>query len=276
MDSLRASALAGRDVLLFYVVVVSVALAVALLPATLNLNLGTALPLLVGCVVAYGVMLKLTRARLADMGVPPPRPSTAGFLRGAALGIAMAILAVGLAVVWGGARIGLEQGSIGALAGSVLQVGLLLTAASLYEELMFRGFPLVRLAQVWGKVGASLVLAALFSALHLFNPEVSTAGLFNIGVASLALSAAFFTPGGLPAAWGVHLGWNGGLALGFDAPVSGLSFDLPVIDYLPGQIPWVTGGTFGPEGGVSATVALTVGLVWLVRRAMRVSEGRTA
>ncbi|NIN55324.1 MAG: hypothetical protein GTN84_19150, partial [Hydrogenophaga sp.] len=58
--------------------------------------------------------------------------------------------------------------------------------------------PLARLAASVGKVGASVSLALLFAIAHALTPEVTVLGLVNIGLAALVLSAAFFTPGGLP------------------------------------------------------------------------------
>ena len=59
-------------------------------------------------------------------------------------------------------------------------------------------------------------------------------------------------------AFGAHLGWNATLAA-LAAPVSGLPFDIPYIDYRMGGPAWLTGGAFGPEGGLLATVALIGG-----------------
>ena len=53
-------------------------------------------------------------------------------------------------------------------------------------------------------------------------------------------------------AFGAHLGWNATLAA-LAAPVSGLPFDIPYIDYRMGGPAWLTGGAFGPEGGLLAT-----------------------
>ena len=43
--------------------------------------------------------------------------------------------------------------------------------------------------------------------------------------------------------------------------MSGLPFGIPFIDYRTGEPAWLTGGAFGPEGGLLATVALTVAVV---------------
>jgi membrane protease YdiL (CAAX protease family) len=114
----------------------------------------------------------------------------------------------------------------------------------------------------------------VFALAHARNPEVSGIGLANIALAALLLSAAFYSGGGLAAAFGLHLGWNAGLVLAADAPVSGLRFRLPALEFAPGPHGWWTGGWFGPEGGFAATLALGAGLVWWMRAAYRARQNR--
>jgi hypothetical protein len=51
------------------------------------------------------------------------------------------------------------------------------------------------------------------------------------------------------------------LLAALDTPVSGVPFRIPFLDYLPGEPAWLTGGQFGPEGGLSATLALTIAVL---------------
>ncbi len=208
-----------------------------------------------------------------QLGWPGVRVSGRELLRGIAVGVAMAVGAVALAVVPGGARLISTGEPWSAYAVAAATLGLGLAVAALAEELLFRGFPLARLAEIMTRPGASLLLAGLFVLAHRGNPDVSIAGSINIGLAALVLSAAFFRPGGLPLAWGVHWGWNGGLALGADAPVSGLRFDVPRVEFEPGSTAWVTGGAFGPEGGVVATAVMVLALIWFGRRVDTVGKG---
>ena len=104
----------------------------------------------------------------------------------------------------------------------------------------------------------------LFAFAHLTNPHVTAAGVGNIVIAGIFLSLAFFSPGGMWTAFGAHLGWNATLAA-LAAPVSGLPFDIPYIDYRMGSPVWLTGGAFGPEGGLLATFALTAAVVLVAR-----------
>jgi len=197
----------------------------------------------------------------------------------AGVGAALAVLAVVLAIALGGARLDLtgDWPRYGRIAAPVA-LGLL--AAALFEELLFRGFPLRTLADALGAWRATLVLAIGFALAHVGNPEAGLVGVLNIALAALWLSIAFFSPGGMTAAWGLHFGWNAGLALLFDAPVSGLTFNVPIVEYDPGRLSFVDGGGFGPEGGLAGTVAFAAGAAILVggrwSRAQRWLEGTGA
>ena len=80
--------------------------------------------------------------------------------------------------------------------------------------------------------------------------------LVNIGLAGPGPERGVLSHrAGMWAAFGLHLGWNWTLAA-LDAPVSGLELHVPLIDYYPGGPAWLTGGAFGPEGGVLGTLAL--------------------
>jgi membrane protease YdiL (CAAX protease family) len=213
-------------------------------------------------VATWLVGRRLNRRSWGAMGWGEPRRLAARLAMGVALGAVMAGAAVGLAVLVGGAAVRLDPD-----AGTVVQVAPLavgLLAAALAEELMFRGYPLRRLAEAVGPVGATAVLGVGFGVAHLGNPNVTALGTVNIGIAAVWLAAAFFSPGGMPLAWGLHFGWNAGLGLGFEAPVSGLTFDLPLVDYAPGGHGWIDGGAFGPEGGLVTTLVFSTGVLALL------------
>jgi CAAX protease family protein len=193
------------------------------------------------------------------------RPRTAGsFGQGLALGAAMATVAILLAVVLG-ARVSFT-GDWNLWAGIALPLIVGLVFAAVSEELAFRGYPLQRLADAIGVFPAMLVVAMLFGLAHSGNDNATPFGIINIALAAIWLSLAFFSAGGMGLAWGAHLGWNAGLAVLFDAPVSGFRFQVPVVEYTPGTYAWVDGGAFGPEGGVVATIVLMAGTLYLLTR----------
>lgn len=208
----------------------------------------------------------IDRHEWAALGWTAPRRLWLRFALGVALGGVMAAVAIGITLA-DGARVSLTSltGSWLPVAGA-FAVGLV--AAALSEELMFRGYPLRRLAEAIGPGAATAVLAIGFAVAHLHNPNVSALGAANIALAAVWLSVAFFS-GGMGLAWGLHAGWNMTLSLVFDAPVSGVRFDVPGVDYGLGRHAWVGGGVFGPEGGAVGTLALLAGTAVLLGPRLR-------
>jgi uncharacterized protein len=192
----------------------------------------------------------------------------AGFGRGLGFAALLAIVALLLAVPLAKAHWLRDEGGVPAYLQSALAVVALLAPAALAEELMFRGLPQVLLGRTLGMGVAIVALSAVFGLFHALNPDVTALALGNIALAGVLLALAFLLPGGLWTAWGVHLGWNATIAA-LDAPVSGLPFRIPLIDYDPGSPAWVGGGAFGPEGGVIATAVLLVGCYFLGRQARK-------
>ncbi len=223
----------------------------------------------IGLSVAAAVSTALVARRLgldwADLrwtgtGSPP----LAGIIRGSLLGIGPAILALILAVGLGGSGWMRDAGGWGDYLLSGLAVGSALAPAAVAEEILFRGLPLVLLSRAIGPGAAVVLVAVPFGLFHGLNPEVTALGVANVALAGVLLGTVFFCPGGIWAAFGAHLGWNLTLALA-DSAVSGLPLGMPLVDYRPGAVSWLTGGAFGPEGGVAATVALAVGVVVAAR-----------
>lgn len=194
-------------------------------------------------------------------------------LRGFAIGLTIAVAAAGVAML-GAVLVAHSHWTPddGGLNDYVIQVAktfVVLAPAALSEEVMFRGLPLVLMAAALGR-GTALVLVAglVFALFHSLNPGVTSLGLGNIALAGIFLGVAFYAPGGLWTAFGAHLGWNATLAA-LDAPVSGLPFDIPLLDYCAGGPVWLSGGRFGPEGGLIATVAITAALLVTMRWAKK-------
>ena len=185
-----------------------------------------------------------------------------GFGRGMLGAVVLALVAMLLSVLFGGARWLPDAGGVSDYLRNVGLTTGVLAPAALAEEIAFRGLPLVLLASVFGRGTAILIMSLIFGLAHGLNPEVTPLAIGNVALAGVFLSLAFYAPGGIWTAWGAHLGWNATLAA-LDAPVSGLPFRIPLINFDPGTATWFTGGSFGPEGGVAATLALCVGCVAL-------------
>ena len=207
---------------------------------------------------AIGIVANRLDAR--DLRYAPARIGIRGAVRGLALGAAAAAGALLIAAGIGGAAWTPDAGGVRAYAEQVTRTLLVLAPAALAEEVVFRGVALVLLARAIGRAPAVALLAVVFGLAHLQNPNTTAFGIANIVAAGVFLSLVFYTAGGIWAAFGAHLGWNGALAA-LDAPVSGLPFDIPLIDYSAGAPAWLTGGAFGPEGGAAATAAIGLACV---------------
>ena len=193
------------------------------------------------------------------------------FGRGFGVGGASAALAMVLGLAVAGASWTTGEGTFLGWLRSAGLTAAALSLPALSEEIIFRGVPLVLLAGVIGRWQAVVATSLLFGLAHLGNPDATLLGLANISLAGMLLGAVFFSPGGIWAAWGAHLGWNLSLAA-LGAPVSGLPLAIPLLEYNPGGPAWVSGGAFGPEGGILASVA-TIGAIVLVSRWIPKGEG---
>jgi membrane protease YdiL (CAAX protease family) len=224
----------------------------------------TAAGLMVFGVLTWAIGMRALKLTARDLRWSPRAAAAPGFLRGLGLGALAAAGTFALSALLGGAHLAGDGGGLGAYLGALATVLLLLFPAALLEELMFRGVVLVTLARFTGRSRAVVAIAVLFALAHIRNPNTTALGLLNIGLAGVLLGAAFYLPGGIWAAWGAHLGWNATLAAA-DAPVSGLPIRLPLVDYEPGGPAWLTGGAFGPEGGLAASLAITGAIAMAVR-----------
>jgi len=239
-------------------------------PGPLQLLIQGVVLLAVGLALTWFIGIKANRLSWADLRYERGPRATRGFGAGLLLGALAAVAAMLLAIAAGTAHWADDTGHAAGYASAVSRTLAILAPAALAEEVLFRGVPLVLLASAFGRAPALLAVAVAFGVGHLNNPNALALGIVNIVLAGIFLGLAFYAPGGIWTAFGAHLGWNGALAA-LDAPVSGLPFRIPVIDYVPGTPVWLTGGAFGPEGGLAATMAFGAAAYAVVRRSRKES-----
>ena len=130
-------------------------------------------------------------------------------------------------------------------------------AFQLARYLLFSGLLVLCLRRVWSPPLAVLAAALLFGLAHL-APVMLLAVAASVGLPTLAL----FLRHGFWAAFGWHLAWN--LLLG---PVFGVTLaGVRIIGWLDTDLSgpvFLTGGAYGPEGGLVACLVggLLVGLL---------------
>jgi len=141
---------------------------------------------------------------------------------------------------------------------------------ALTEELTFRGYIFQRLETSLGPRSTLIVTALLFSAAHLGNPcpdpWTRARASLTILAAGLLLGLAYQGTRSLALPMGIHLGWNWtqGSLLGFG--VSGTEAPGLLAPHLKGSGGWLTGGTFGLEGGIPCLVFCLLACILMGRR----------
>ncbi|KQM61669.1 MULTISPECIES: CPBP family intramembrane glutamic endopeptidase [unclassified Sphingomonas] len=185
-----------------------------------------------------------------------------GFARGAAVGLAAVLLAVGYCALAGT----LGRGG-GPSASFTLPLGLLVVLVQVTaEEAMFRGHVQPLLVRAAGAGVAVPLTAVAFAALHAVLGGVEPVMLANmlLGGVLFGLLALYR---GLGAAIGAHVAWNGveQLGVGLD-PNPGIGPFGAAIDLdLSGAALW-GGTTAGLNGSVAMTLALLAAILFVVWR----------
>lgn len=200
--------------------------------------------------------------------------SAVGFaVGGAMLGAAVALLAMASMARWVA-----DTGSGWEFVAALARALAFFAVAAAAEEAAFRGYPFQALVQGIGAWPAALATSALFAWGHAGNPGVTPVALANIFLAGVMLAVAYLRTRSLWFATAVHLGWNWTMQSLLGFPVSGLNeFDTPLYDVRELGPDGITGGAFGPEAGVAATLTLVAGTVWIWRtRHLRESERMAA
>ena len=159
-----------------------------------------------------------------------------------------------------------------ATAGSVAAF---LLPAALWEELLFRGYPLRVLADAAGAGTALVVTSVLFGGVHLWNAGATAQSTAIVTLAGFFLGAVLLRTRSLYAAWAAHWGWNWTMAAVFHVAVSGNPFPTPDYRVVDAGPDWATGGSWGPEGGAPAAAAM-LGGVALLLRGRRANESATS
>ena len=102
---------------------------------------------------------------------------------------------------------------------------------------------------------------------HQENPNVVPLLTFtNTALAGLWLAVAYLRTRSLWLPLGVHWSWNWALGWFFGLPVSGIRLGSePLLKATDAGPFWVTGGSYGIEGGVACTISLVLFTIFLWR-----------
>lgn len=183
------------------------------------------------------------------------------WLAGAVL--AIVLYAAGFGLSWGLGAIEVE--SIAFSPSSLLSSLAFFLLVAVTEEVALRGFVLERMLQGgMNKFCALFLSAALFSLIHIANPNFSVLAFINILLAGILLGSSYIYTRNLCFPIALHWFWNWiqGPVLGYE--VSGNKFCNGILTLHLPEANLINGGAFGFEGSIVCTALLVVGTVVVI------------
>lgn len=222
-------------------------------------------------IAVYILIIRIIEKQpLSSIGLPCAgtsgrRRALASYIRGLAIGFGMMLFVFLILLISGQVRltgIGLSPSAFALF----LVYILMWIPQGAVEEIMFRGYMLPRLSARFGRAAAVFFTSLSFSILHIGN-----AGFSPIAFLNLMLIAVFFALLALSTEeiWTVcaaHSIWNFAQGNLFGLEVSGTQSSARLIQtqYAPDSISYLTGGSFGPEGGLIVTGVIVLCLLILL------------
>jgi len=189
------------------------------------------------------------------------------YVKGVGVASLMITMIVLLQIALGSLHVSWNENAGASRGRSLLMALVFFNVAACFEELIFRGYPLQTLLLDVRPVIAFITPSTLFALGHLVNPNVSVLAISNTLLAGIWLSVAYFKTRSLWFATGLHFAWNFSMGSVYGLNVSGIeqATQGAIFKASLGGPQWVTGGGYGPEGGIVATVLLILTTVWLWR-----------
>lgn len=187
-------------------------------------------------------------------------------LVGSVFGGGTLVLAALVAFVAGGLSFAFAGGAlVASTVQSLCSTACLFIIAALFEEALFRGYPFQTLSRAGLVWLAILLTSVLFGIIHWQNPDATVFSSANTALAGVWLGVAYLRTRSLWFPLGVHWAWNWVQGSIIGSPVSGMVFSHhPVLQMSAKGPVWLTGGSYGLEGGCACTIALVLSilLIW--------------
>jgi membrane protease YdiL (CAAX protease family) len=226
---------------------------------------------LASALIATWVMLRRTdKLPWGEAGLDRPAASPPILIRGAALGG----LTIGAASVFLIAihMLRIDPTGPGDWWGQAGHSTILLLPAAFFEELFIRGYVFAILRRTAGWKLALIITSIVFGLLHVTNPGADAESILAVIVAGFFLGVVFLATRSLYAAGAAHFAWNWVMSGALHIAVSGIPSNDPDYRVVDSGPDWLTGGPWGPEGGLAAVVAMFVVLFYLYGRYVRRME----
>jgi len=136
---------------------------------------------------------------------------------------------------------------------------IIMILVSIHEEIITRGYLLNTLNQNSNRIIALLLSSSYFALMHIFNSNIDIIPLINIFLAGILLGVPYIYTKNLAFPLAFHFSWNffQGPIFGFE--VSGNEAN-SVIEQSRNGSKLITGGEFGFEGSIIASILLVISI----------------
>jgi len=223
---------------------------------------------LTSVVIATWIMLRrIDKLSWGEAGLDRVAASPPTVVKGAALGG----LTIGVASLFllGTHMLRIDPTAQGSWWGEAGHSTIFFLPAAFFEEMFIRGYVFVVLRRAAGWKFALISTSIVFGLMHAANPNPDAEAILAVIVAGFFLGTILLVTRSLYATGAAHFAWNWVMSGALHIAVSGLPSadpDYRVVDAGPD---WLTGGRWGPEGGLAAVVAMFLVLFYLLGRYLR-------
>lgn len=228
--------------------------------------------------VTWAAARFLDRRSFVDLGLRVDARRARDLVAGVIVGAASIALVLALELALGVSRVTpivLDE----AHASSAAAVAWFFVIVAIQEEVVFRGYHVVnltegltndRLPHARAAMVAVVISSGVFGLAHATNSGATLLSTINIAVGGgFLLAVGFVITGELAFSIGLHFAWNLGQAL-LGMSVSGIAVGGALVTREVHGADWLTGGPFGPEGGILGLAGMLFGA------ALSIAYGRAA
>jgi len=279
---------AGWRAAIFIALLNSPYLIYGLLPKTAETSPVAAIDASPGTILTYAVLIAWTVAgswiclrflesmKLSALGFALRGDWFGGVIKGCAISSMMIAAVVALQIISGGTRLsfnpilrqaqgGVNWAGVWTVAAEMVAALALLILAAAFEELIFRGYAFQTLLRGAPAIVPILLFSIYFGWAHWNNPNRTLFSTANTTLAGVWLSIAYLRARNLWFPTALHFAWNWTMGVFFGIPISGLRIERPLLVTSDNGPVWLTGGSYGSEGGAAATVVLIAGIIVIWR-----------
>lgn len=213
-----------------------------------------------GIAITILYCVKIERRSVQSVGFR--KPWVKEYAIGMFFGAGMFSIVVLIGTISGGFRFCFFNRGVNIVTQLLLLGGFLIQGMS--EEVLCRGFAFVSLSRKNSVLWACIGNAILFSLMHIFNEGFSIIPFINLVLFGIFETLIVMKTNKIWMASAIHSIWNYMQGCVFGFKVSGDDIGNAFCSFQQSEFTLMSGGAFGPEGGLPVTITLLCGVTFLL------------